>query len=79
MITYEIDQDGTLWISIKGAEVPFLKQAAWPDGMAWGKGEADAWAKQFVIASGDPEQEVPGDNPLAPTKPRYVAPFDKTI
>jgi hypothetical protein len=68
---YEII-DGEVLIFDQGAEIPFLRQPFWPDGTAWGAGEAEAWAEQVILAMTDPDADDAGDSPDAPTKPKYV-------
>jgi hypothetical protein len=70
---YSVDEDGIVWISLDADSIPFLKQPTWPDGTEWAKGEAEAWAKQFILAAEDPTALLPGDNPNEPTKARPEA------
>lgn len=70
--TYEIDEAGAIKIYIAGNPIPSIFQPYWPDGTAFGKGEAKAWAEQFIISANDPTALMPGDTPSEPTKPRPI-------
>lgn len=66
---YEI-VDGAVLIYEGDNETPFMFQPTFPDGSAWGEGQAEAWAKQVILSLTDPTADLPGDSPDAPTKPR---------
>lgn len=68
---YEI-VDGVVLIYEGENEVPFLRQPTYPDGSAWGEGQAEAWAEQVILSLTDPTADLAGDSPDAPTKPRPV-------
>jgi len=72
-LTYKVDNAGALEIYLEDAELPFLFQPTWPNGSAWKKGEAEAWAEQFILAANDPTADFAGDEPSQPTKPRQQA------
>lgn len=69
-MNYKITTDGALEIYFDDEEIPFLYQPHWPNGTKWGKGEAEAWGKQFILAANDPTADWAGDGPDQPTKPR---------
>lgn len=69
---YELDTDGAVLIFMGESDIPFILQPSWPDQTAWGKGEAEAWATQFILAATDLTADLPGDNPAQPRKPRPV-------
>ena len=68
---YEII-DGAVLIYEGENEVPFIRQPFWPDGSEWAEGQAEAWAAQVILSLTDPEADLAGDSPDAPTKPRPV-------
>ena len=68
----EIDADGALSIFEGASEVPFMFQPSWPDGTAWGEGEAQSWGDVLILSLTDPESLLPGNNPAEPTLPRPV-------
>jgi hypothetical protein len=68
--TYEIDEQGAVWLFDGINPEPFLHQPNWADGTAWSEGEAEAWAEQVILSLTDPTADIPGDNPSEPTKPR---------
>lgn len=69
---YEINQDGTLLIWGEAEDAPAMAQPSWPDGTAWKKGEAEAWAEQLLLSWQDPLADLPGESPSQPTIPRPV-------
>lgn len=68
---YTIDADGVKLFEDKST-VPFLIQPTWPDGQAWGDGEADAWAQAKITELTDDTADLAGHNPDNPTIPRPV-------
>lgn len=68
--TYNINDDGALWMFDGINPEPFQYQPTWPCGIAWGKGEAKAWAEQTILFLTDPDADMPGDSPEAPSIPR---------
>lgn len=69
---YEIDAAGAISVFAPGESVPFLFQATWPHGQAWGIGEADKWAKQLLLSMADVKADLPGNSPDQPTVKRAV-------
>jgi hypothetical protein len=70
--TFSIDEHGAVWFFDGVNPEPFMWQPNWPDGTEWADGEAEAWAKQTILALTDPDADYAGDNPANPTKPRVV-------
>lgn len=68
--TFKLDADGSVIIYDGINPEPAIYQPNWPDGTEWADGEAEAWAKQFIISQEDETAELAGDNPAQPTKER---------
>lgn len=69
---YEFDKDGNLIVWGTATDFPAMFQPTWPDGTAWKKGEAEAWAEQLILSWQDPTADLPGESPSQPTKPRPI-------
>jgi hypothetical protein len=67
---FKLDENGAVSIYDKGDTIPFCFQPNWPSGEAWGTGEAEAWARQLILSLSDDTEELAGDTPSQPTKPR---------
>lgn len=76
-LTFTIDNDGAVWLYDGINPEPFLYQPTFPNGSPWGEGQAEAWAKQVILAMTDPDADDAGDGPHAPTKPKYVPPVEE--
>jgi hypothetical protein len=70
--TFDLLPDGSVRIFQNDTGIPSILQPHWPDGTAWKKGEAEAWAEQFILAANDETADLPGDGPDQPTKPRPI-------
>jgi len=69
---FEIADDKSVAIFDGVNPEPFVIQPTWPDGTAWGVGEAEAWAEQMILSVTDVTSDLPGDSPDAPTKVRPI-------
>jgi hypothetical protein len=67
---YQVAADNSVAIFDGVNPEPFVIQPTWPDGTAFGVGEAEAWAEQLIASITDATADFPGDNPSEPTKPR---------
>ena len=68
---YTIDADGVK-IFEGDATTPFVLQPNWPDGQAWGEGEAQAWAEAKIAELTDDTADFAGHNPEQPTIAREL-------
>lgn len=68
---FEIE-NGVVFIYDQDSDVPFLKQPTWPNGDAWKKGEAEAWATQMILALTDPTADLAGPSRDHHPEPRPV-------
>jgi hypothetical protein len=69
---YSIAADKSVAIFDGVNSEPFVIQPTWPDGAAWGVGEAEAWAEQMILSLTDETSDLPGDSADAPTKVRPI-------
>lgn len=70
--TFTLEEDGSVFI-YDGVNIePAIYQPNWPDGTDWAEGEAEAWARQFILAQEDETADLPGDTPSQPTKERVA-------
>ena len=68
---YTIDADGVK-VYEDNNTFPFILQPNWPDGQAWGDGEAQAWAEAKVAELSSDTAPFAGHNPDRPTIARPV-------
>jgi hypothetical protein len=76
---YEVAADKSVAIFDGVNPEPFVIQPTWPDGSAWGDGEAEAWAEQMILSVTDVTADLPGDDPEHPTKVRPLPDEDVEI
>lgn len=68
--SYEIDENGAVWIYDGVNPEPFMHQPTWPNNTPWKEGEASKWADQVILSLTDSEADLPGDSPEEPTRKR---------
>jgi hypothetical protein len=67
---FEILDNGSVEVWGEATDGPAMVQDSWPDGTAWGEGEAQAWAEQLLLSWADLTADLPGESPDSPTTPR---------